>query len=248
MNEKIAILVAPYLRERSCFPEPLLDRIERLEKRAAFEAHDPMIYNRQWYAGDDTDEANASLPGFVPAGLALAAGLLLLKKQFPQMTEKGALALVMKHPWILPLLVAGGVGASVGLHDVLTDQRSTESRSVDGMAGHSYARSKTAGMNAPWMRLGLIPLAYIYAGIARRRAERGESLGSIDQFIASRPDVAAVSSFALAPTVERGVRGLLKRGTDVHRRLSDVSADAAIYHATLRLAGHHQGETHAYAR
>ena len=242
VNEKIALLVRPHLEERSCYPEPLLARIGRLEKRAEDGARDRMIYNPEWYssgAGDD-DARSSGLSAFVPAGLALAAGFLLLKRQFPQMSEKGPLALVAKHPWLLPILIAGGVGATVGLQALFSPKALNEPVGVDAMNYRLDASSKTASADAPWMRLGLIPLAYIYAGIQRRRAERGEPIGSIDNFIARRPDVAAVSSFALAPTVERGARALLKKSSAT--TFDAEPFDTALFHQIMRAQEREEAE------
>jgi hypothetical protein len=244
VNEKIAFLLRPHLKDRCCYPEPLLRRLERMEKQAGDDARDPLIYNRQWYSATDDERARASgVPGFVPAGLALAAAFLLLKRQFPQMVEKGPLALLARHPWLLPILVAGGVGASVGMQSLLRPMplQNDVSR-VDAMGVPVEAASiKTALDSAPWMRLGVIPMTYLYAGIQRQRAEHGEPLGSMDNFIASRPDLAALSSFALAPTVERGVKKILHKSAGTSPLGHELAAspwDAAIVHHIARLAQH----------
>jgi hypothetical protein len=238
VSEKIALLLRPHLRERSCYPEPLLGRLDRLEKRAENEPRDPLIYNRQWYpAGEDAEARASGVHGFIPAGLALAAAFLLLKRQFPQMAEKGPLALLARHPWLVPILLAGGVGASVGLQSLLSPKPLNAAGQVDAIGGAPEARLKTAADGAPWMRLGLIPMTYLYAGIQRRRAEHGDPLGTIDNFIASRPDLAALSSFALEPTVERGVRKVVQKVAAPFGREPLASPwDAAIAHHLARLA------------
>jgi hypothetical protein len=239
VNEKIALLLRPHLKGRCCYPEPLLRRLERLDKQAEKDERDPLIYNRQWYPATDDERSRASgVSGFVPAGLALAAAFLLLKRQFPQMVENGPLALLARHPWLLPILVAGGVGATVGWQSLLRPMPlQNDSRRVDAMGAPVEApSSKTASDGAPWMRLGVVPMTYLYAGIQRQRAEHGEPLGTIDHFIASRPDLAALSSFALAPTVERGVKKLLhKSASALDHELAASPWDAAIVHHIARL-------------
>jgi hypothetical protein len=166
VNEKIALLLQPYVAHRSAYPEPLLARLRQLDKHADATDRSPIIYNPLWYpraANDDSAPPRPpSLAAFVPAALALAAGFLLLKQQFPQLAESGPLAIVRRHPWLLPILLSGGVGAAVGLHSLLTPRSMTDASSVDGMHGGPYdALSKSASMEVPWMRLGLVPMAYV---------------------------------------------------------------------------------------
>jgi hypothetical protein len=250
VNEKIALLLRPHLKDRSCYPEPLARRLERMRKQADEatwspqdgDRRDPMIYNREWYPLGADDRARASgVSAFVPAGLALATAFLLLKRQFPQLAEKGPLALFGRHPWLLPILVAGGVGAGVGLHGLLSPSPLNEASRVDAMSTSADAGPKTASEAAPWMRLGVIPMAYLYAGIQRRRAEHGEPIGSIDRYIAGHPDLVALSSFALAPTVASGARQLLKQGR------ATSPWDAELIHRIHHLAQRKETR-HAHAR
>jgi hypothetical protein len=232
VNEKIALLLQPYVSQRSAYPEPLLGRLRQLDKRAEPSDRSPTIYNPQWYpraANDDSAPPRPpSMAAFVPAALALAAGFLLLKEQFPQLAATGPLAIVQRHPWLLPILLSGGVGAAVGLHSLLAPRPLNEARVVDGMRRGPYdALSKTASMEVPWMRLGLVPMAYVYAGVQPERTEHGGPLRSIDSFIA-------------APVAERGVKGVLKHAA--------ADGETDLLNRMVRIDKRNLGETHAHAR
>ena len=211
VNEKIASALRPYLTARSCYPEILAGRIERTTKLASISPESTTI-----------PAAGGSVAGqFAPLSRALAAAFLAIKNQFPQLGDAGLAGFLEQHPWLLPVLVASGVGAMAGMHE-LTTSGATQSRGrlLDGIGGAQYdAHDKTASSASPWLRFGMVPLAYIYAGIQQRRAQNGEPLGSVDRFIADRPDLAALSSFATAPMLARGVRRLLKTGS----ALSDIA-------------------------
>lgn len=194
LNEKVALLVQPYLAARSVYPEPLGTR---LDKRAEEVDRTPLIYNQQWYPRDDEGAASSSKnapSSFAPVALALAAGYLLLKKQFPQLAESGPVDMVQRHPWLLPILLAGGVGAGVGLHTLLRPVSLTDRTLLpDGIANRPDDGRKTASTSVPWMRLGLAPLAYVNAGqraavgklvvALRRGAQDGSAL---DEDLTSR--------------------------------------------------------------
>lgn len=198
VNEKVARALAPYLSARSCYPDILAERIGRLEKTA-----DPAMYynrNSEWFPmTDEQKQRSSGMSGLAPMSLALAAGFMVFKRIFPGLAENGPgpVRALARHPWLLPLLIGAGVGATVGISK-MTAPRPMGS-GLDGMGGPAYDGSKTASIASPLARLSLIPLAYIYAGVQQRRWERGERLNAVDRFVATRPDLAAIAGVALAP-------------------------------------------------
>jgi len=222
VSEKVAGILRPYIAERCCYPEALAARLSRMEKHGS-----EMIYNKKWYPvlNDDNGKSSGS-SGFVPVGLTLAAALILLKRQLPKAMGEGAMGLLAKYPWLIPILVAGGVGASTGLSTLLAPRTLSDSHtlgSVDAMGSGRYDATKTASLRGSIATLGLIPAAYIYSGIQRRRAENGEQLGTLDQAIAERPDLAAVAAFVGGPPIGQGMRKLFLKHGSV---LSDVGSYA----------------------
>jgi len=238
INEKIAMLAAPYLQDRSCYPEVLHERLLRLEKRAEDEAEAPQaIYERgsQWYPmTDEQKRLSSGVHGLIPASIALASGFLVMKNAFPEMMAKAPLSVQMlgKFPWLLPLLLGAGVGASVGssaMNATRTIDNHGTGRGLDAKNTPAYHEPKVASI----ARLGLIPLAYMYSGIQQKRWQRGERLNALDRLIAARPELLALGSFAAGPSVAKGVKrlaaGLLKSGSE--------SLEGSIINMTLRIAG-----------
>ena len=116
VSEKIAMALRPFLSERSCYPEILYSRLQRMEKNAARYGRDT-----QWYPMTDDEKRNSSgISGLVPAGMALAAGFLVFRRAFPGLVTKGPAPIkaLAKHPWLLPMLLGAGVGATVGLQNM----------------------------------------------------------------------------------------------------------------------------------
>jgi len=234
-NEKVAMLLAPYMQERSCYPEILNERLARMEKRGGSE--DAVRESqRQWYPmTDEQKRLSSGVHGLVPASLALAAGFLVFKKAFPGLMAKAppTLQAMGKFPWLLPLLLGAGVATSVGVSNMTAPMPLTKhgaSRGLDAKNTGAYHEPKVATI----ARLGLIPLAYMYSGIQQKRWERGERLNALDRLIAVRPEVFALGSFAAGPSVWNGVKrltgGLLKSGSE--------SIEDSIINATCRLASH----------
>jgi hypothetical protein len=231
INEKIAMLLSPYIKERSCYPEILCDRLLRMEKKADVEG-----YNRDtpWYPmTDEQKRLSSGIHGLVPASAALAAGFLVFKKAFPELMAKAPLSIqtLAKYPWMLPLLVGAGVAASVGGSSMSTPQPLTNhgtGRGLDAKNTPAYHEPKVASV----ARLGLIPLAYMYSGIQQKRWQRGERLNALDRMIALRPELFALGSFAAGPSVARGMKnladGLMKAGSE--------SIEDTIVNTTHRLA------------
>lgn len=233
-SEKIAMMVAPYIEERSCYPEILLERLERMEKRADDES---MIYDRnsQWYPMTDEQRSSSSgIHGLIPASLALAAGFLVFRKAFPELMAKAppTIQSLAKYPWMLPLLLGAGVATSVGssaMSAPMPLMAHGTGRGLDAKNTRAYHEPKVASI----ARLGLIPLAYMYSGMQQKRWQRGERLNALDRMIALRPELFALGSFAAGPSVAKGIKnlagGLLKSGAQ--------SIEDAIVNTTHRLAG-----------
>jgi hypothetical protein len=168
VNEKIAMVLRPYIAERSCYPEVLLERLERMEKRA-------IAYDRdsQWYSMSDEEKRKSSgVAGLVPASLALAAGFMVFRRAFPGIIGKAPTPVraLAKHPWLLPLLMSAGVGASVGLSTMSEPRPLTPhgtGRGLDGNNAPAYHGTKTASMSSV-AQFGPASLAYIHAGIQNR--------------------------------------------------------------------------------
>ena len=227
------MLVAPFIQERSCYPEILCERLLRMEKQAGDEVvHDR---NSQWYPMTDEQKRKASgMSGLVPASMALAAGFVVFKNAFPELMAKAPLSIqsLAKYPWMLPLLLGAGVAASVGASNMTAPmplQKHGASDRLDAKNTRAYHEPKIASI----ARLGLIPLAYMYSGIQQKRWQRGEQLNALDRMIALRPEIFALGSFAAGPSVAKGVKniakGLMKSGSE--------SIEDTIVNTTHRLAG-----------
>ena len=192
ISEKIAMVIAPYLASRSCYPEVLLSRLERMEKQAI------EGYNRdsQWYPMTSEEKRKSSgMHGLVPMSIALAAGFLIFRRAFPEMMAKAPTPViaVAEHPWMLPMLVGAGVGASVGLSHMNAPKPLTPygtGRGVDGKNVGAYHGAKTASA----VQIGALPLAYISAGIGQRRWDVHERIKTASRLVATHPELYA--SFA----------------------------------------------------
>lgn len=221
VSEKVAMLLRPYMKERSCYPEILFERLQRMEKQAVRYGRDT-----EWYPMTDEEKRRSSgISGLLPAGMALAAGFMVFRRAFPGLITKGPAPIraLAKNPWLLPILLGAGVGATVGLQTMEEPRPITPygtGSGLDGKNRSAYHEAKTAGIN-PIARIGLIPLAYIYSGIQQKRWQRGARLNAFDRFMAMRPDVAGLASFALAPRIMYGMKNLTKHG--------GVGSDLAMY-------------------
>lgn len=210
VNEKVAMLLRPYLAERSCYPEILAARLERMEKAAA----DEIAYNRggQWFPmTDEQRRLSSGVPGAIPASLALAAGFMVFKRAFPQVIASSPTPIkaVAAHPWLLPLLMAAGVGASVGV-STMTEPRALTSfgtgAGLDGKKPSVYHQPKTAGVDP--VRFGPVALAYMQSGA--QRSMTGSVLTKHAAF-SSRTDV----DVSIFESVHRLAR---KKETHAHSR------------------------------
>lgn len=179
-DEKIATIVAPYLRARSCFPEILEERLARMEKRADLMDVANVLHDRTpgydrggpWYPmTDEGRRLSSGVPGLLPASVALAAGFMVFKNAFPQIIENSPspIRAIASHPWLLPLLIGAGVGASVGLSTMTADRPLTPygtGAGLDGKKGSTYHQAKTAGVDP--VRFGPVALAYINSGAQQK--------------------------------------------------------------------------------
>jgi hypothetical protein len=176
VNEKIAHLLRPYLEHRSCFNPYLVNRLTKYADDSS-----------QWYPTDEP-----SILGSIPVALGLAGLYKYMKHKSPEAASTGFDKAISRHPWLLGLLLAGTSGAAAGLVNLLKPQPFTKEGSLDlaSLGGYDkYASGKKAlGV------LAMAPLAYMYSGVQRSRAMRGERLNKFDRFIAQRPDLAAVLS------------------------------------------------------
>lgn len=228
VSEKVAMRIAPFLAARSCYPEILAARLEGMERLAAYDnrrhgmkkAADYDGYSRdsQWYPMTDEQKRKSSgIQGLVPASLALAAGFLVFRRAFPQLIDKAPspVRAISKHPWMLPLLISAGVGATVAAQHASVG-RPLEAHGtgagLDAKNGPAYHQRKTAGIT------GLIPLAYIHAGVQQQRSGSGVRNGF--EHLAS---VAAPQGRVGHPLTKLG--GLM----------SDPSLDASIIESVRRL-------------
>lgn len=222
-NEKVALLLQDFVPHRSCYPEVLSQRIERLEKTGATKTAS------QWWPMNEEQKRQASgVPGLVPASLALASGFYVFKKLFPQLIDRAPVGVrvLARLPWLLPILAGAGVGATQMIGARHADQPLGDfgtGRGLDGISGHVYDGTKTAAINPRryLTRLGLIPLAYIYSGIQQRKWQSGHQLNAFERLAATRPELLAFGSVAAAPIARREMARLVKTG--------GVMGDMALY-------------------
>lgn len=188
INEKVAYLLRPHLPHRSCYTPHL---VPRLEKYASDES--------QWYPS-----TKSTALGAVPIAATVAGLYKYLKsKATPESMTKFERA-VHRHPWLLGLLFAGGVGAASAAPSLMRPLSLNPSTELDGKFASSYtAHDKTASKKI-LIPLAMAPMAYMYSGVQRSRAMHGERLGKFDRFVATRPDVAAIASMLAAPVAMRG--------------------------------------------
>jgi len=236
VSEKVAMVLYSYIEDRSCYPEVLLNRLERMEKQGG------VTYKRdsQWYPmTDDEKRRSSGIQGLVPASLALAAGFMVFRRHFPSLMSKAPspLRALSKHPWLLPLLMSAGVGASVGLSTMSSARQITPHGTGSGLDGgnaRAYHGTKTASMN-PVAQLGLIPLAYIYAGNQQQRCQSNAPSTSFDRLASLRPDVLDLTKHSSAP----GTTAMYAAGSSASAVPSSIvgaSIDTRIFNATRRLA------------
>jgi hypothetical protein len=207
VNEKIAYMVRSYIPERSCFTHHLVTRLEK-------------------YANDDSqwhDTGDSSLL----SGIPLAAGIAGLYTYFKSKASKESMTkfeqAIGRHPWLLGLLLATGIGAVGGGINLLRPQPLGASSELDTKLGSVYNRNhdKTASKKI-LIPLALAPLAYMYSGVQRSRHARGEELGKFDRFIAERPDLAAIVGLIAGPTV-------VSKGTQLARSIKRLAKTGSLH-------------------
>jgi hypothetical protein len=203
INEKIAYLVRPYLSDRSCFTHLLIPRLEK------FASDD-----NQWYPSP-----KMTLLGGVPLAAGIAGLYSYLKHKAPKESMTGFDKALARHPWLLGMLFALGTGAIAGGVELFRPRPFNPDGELDTYFGHGYnPHSKTASKKI-LIPLAMAPLAYMYSGVQRSRAMKGERLNKFDRFIAQRPDLAAIASLIAGPSavgkgqqIARGLKRLVKTG------------------------------------
>jgi len=211
VSEKLAFELLPYMRERSCHLPLLERRLNDFEKRA-----------EDWFHEKERTKSPTYM-SMIPVMLGLTAAYQLFKSKLPGVPKGGFEKTIGAHPWVLPLLFGLGVGATVGLKGLMTPIKLQSSGPVDTYPGDKYAAVKTA-ISPAWLQLGAVPAMYMYSGVQRHRAARGEQLGSIDRFIAQRPDISSLAAFFAVPQARKGYAGALKM-----IKGASVVADMGIY-------------------
>ncbi len=202
VNEKVAQILAPYVEDRSCFPDIL---VNRLNKFASDES--------QWYP-----QQKSTILSGIPIAASAAGLYAYLKHKSPKVATGGLASAIDKHPWLLGLLVSAGIGTVAGGAALLGRRSLNPSAQLDTDGTQGYALNKTASKKI-LIPLAMAPLAYMYSGIQRHRARRGARLNSVDRFIAVRPDLAAIAAIVGTPVavskankISKAVKKLVKTG------------------------------------
>lgn len=206
VNEKIAFMLRPYLRERSIYPEAIEARVVGFEKRA-----------EDWY----NQKARQPPPSLlIPVMVTLAGAYKMFKDRLPQVQRGAFERSVEAHPWLLPLLLGLGFATAAAARTALTPIQLHNQAPFDGSVYAKYAVDKSAS----WKRLGVIPAAYAYSGVQRHRAMQGEHLNWLDRTVAQRPEIAALGGFLLAPSLGRGLKRVgLSKGASAAGDLAMMS-------------------------
>lgn len=184
VNEKIAHMLQPYLVHRSCFNDFLVARLDKYAEENV------------WYPKEDKSSILPAIP--LAAGLA---GLYayMKNKSAPEAMTKFDKA-IFRHPWLFGLLTAAGASILAGGINLLRPKPLAGYGALDTEFGTGYnPHYKTAASKKWLLPLALGPLAYMYSGVQRSRARRGERLGRFDRFIAQRPDLAAIAAMIGGP-------------------------------------------------
>jgi hypothetical protein len=184
VSEKIAMIIRPWLRDRSCYPEVLAARIPQLEKRA-LEGYD---VNSQWHPMTQGEKAEASgMPGVIPASAALAAGLMVFRKMLPQSSSPMLRKALVGMPWMLPILMGAGVGAAVGFQSATEPMPLRKNASVPLLDG-----KKTAPYDNPSAEM--ITLAYVNS--ATNQCPRSSKIRKHAGVILTQPRIAGIAKIA----------------------------------------------------
>ena len=185
VSEKVAMIIRPWLKERSCYPEVLAARILQLEKRAAVEGYD---MDSQWYPMNDSEKAQASgMSGLIPASAALAAGLMVFRKMLPTSSGPALSSAVSKMPWMLPILMGAGVGAAVGFQtatEPMALKKNASTALLDGKNAEPYDKTPA----------GMITLAYVNS--ATNQCTRSSKIRKHAGVVSTQPQVAGIAKIA----------------------------------------------------
>jgi hypothetical protein len=206
VSEKVAHQVAPYMAARSCYPEPLFNRLQKMASKGGYDR------NSQWFPMTEEGKRKSSgIKGLGPMSIALATGFLVFRRAFPGLIAKSPtpVKLLAANPWLLPVLVGAGVGASVGISNMSAPMPLTahgHGTGLDGKNTGAYHGSKTASV----MHLGTLPLAYISAGNHQRQWRPQERIKMANSLVALRPELYSAGMF---PKGSPRSRELLKVGS-----------------------------------
>jgi hypothetical protein len=187
INEKIAMIIRPWIQDRSCYPDILLQRAQMMKRAELDFQYDK---NSQWYPMTDDQRRKASgMHGLIPASAALATGFMVFRKIFPGLKTTGPAPLqaLAKHPWLLPMLIGAGVGASVGLQVMTEPMPLTKKGSVRGL--DAKKRAAYHGVNH-----GMVTLAYVYS--QSQSCKPQQISGQYDRLIAQVPELVGLAKVA----------------------------------------------------
>ena len=177
-----------------------------MEKKADFAGYDR---DSQWYPMTDDEKRRASgVRGMIPASMALASGFLVFRLAFPGLVTKGPAPMkaMAKHPWLLPMLIGAGIGASVGFDikgkPMAVSPQGT-GQGVDAKNSPAYHQSKTAGTDL-LTSMSPASLAYIHSGVQQRKWQQGTAKIASSRF-------APMNKTALDTTIFGAVTRLAKK-------------------------------------
>ena len=209
INEKIANALRPAIPHRSCFNDFLISRLDK------YASENP------WYP----DEKKSTYLPAIPLAAGLAGLYAYAKDKSAEASMTKFEKAMLRHPWLFGLLTAAGAGVLAGGINLLRPQ---PLGSLDTQFGTGYnPHYKTAASKKWLIPLSLGPLAYMYSGVQRSRAMRGERLGKFDRFVAERPDIAAIASMIGAPLAASKGASLAR-----HLKLGSVYSDFGLFSLT----------------
>lgn len=169
-----------------------------MEKKAELDFQ----YDRdsQWHPMDEKAKSQSSgQHALVPASAALAAGFMVFRKLFPglQTTGPAPLRAIARHPWLLPMLIGAGVGASVGMQAMTAPMPLTKEGGVhrlDAKKAGAYHGAIGASKSRPdTLSHGMVTLAYVYSNANRSNSQ---TPGQYDRIVAQRPELASLHKVA----------------------------------------------------
>jgi hypothetical protein len=127
-------------------------------------------------------------------------GFLVFRRAFPALIAKSPtpVKLLSANPWLLPVLVGAGVGASVGISNMsapMALKPHGTGTGLDGKNTGAYHGSKTAAA----LHISALPLAYISAGNNQRQWLQQERIKTASSLVAQRPELFSAGMFQRTP-------------------------------------------------